>query len=202
MREVRGHFDGRDGRGAVARTWSGLAAVTLPILVMSAACADATGMGFYQSCDANVADKATFGFSWQSDGHFQGAYHDPAGSTNIPTCRPVKLKGDGNMGTFVGTCPVDPPQTSVNFMMGTLKYTSQDPNVPDCVPTPFGGCEDNLLTLTVCDTGHNDPATGQRVGDFIMIDIISGPFAPYHNEGFVEGGNITVHDRSGTTLSL
>jgi hypothetical protein len=170
---------------------------------MSAACADATGMGFYQSCDGNVADKATFGFSWQSDGHFQGAYHDPAGATSVPDCRPVKLQGDGNVQSGVGTCLINgSPSTSVNFMTGLLRYTSQDPNVPDCVPTPDGGCEENLLELTVCDTGHTDPVTGQRTGDFIMIDIVTGPFAPYHNEGFVEGGNITVHDRSGTTLAL
>jgi hypothetical protein len=200
--DMRGVQEVLDGRRAGTRTWSRLAAVALPILVMSAACADATGMGFYQSCDANPTDKATFGFSWQSDGHFQGAYHDPAGPTNIPTCRPVKLQGDGNVQTFVGVCPLDPPQTSTNLMIGTLRYTSQDPKVSDCVPTPSGGCEENLLTLTVCDTGHNDPVTGKRVGDFIMIDIVSGPFAPYHNEGTVEGGNITVHDRSGTTLSL
>jgi hypothetical protein len=172
-------------RGARARLLPLLSMVSL--LAMSAACS-ATGMGFYQSCDG--VDKATFGFSWRSnDNHFQGSYHDigvMTGTSNLSAncvATGVKFQGDGTLGQgSTGICGVDENGNQAHSMDGIINYTSQDPNV-------LGAGQFHLF---VCDTGHTD-STGNRVGDFIAIEVLTGPFMGYTNAGTVLGGNITVH---------
>jgi hypothetical protein len=156
-------------------------------------CTQATGMGWIHSVvpidpTSGTPQKATFGFAFYRDtsdpespaftGLLRGSYHDPlvAGDPRDD----VDFKGEGVL-SHPTSRPAGAPADVTGCMIGSPTYRSQN--------------RDNLgtgtLLLTVCD--REDPVTGETiVNDYISIQVTTGPFMGYTNEGFVEDGNITV----------
>jgi hypothetical protein len=135
---------------------------------MIAVACQATGMGWIKSA-VDPTQKATFGFVFASDGitqSFSGSYHDHAAG--------VDLKGTG----VLKPKPAPPGVNSKGgCLFGVANYVSQNQAFPG----------EGLLELTVCDLDGGGPGPG----DFILITVLTGPFAAYTNSGF-PSGNITV----------
>jgi hypothetical protein len=147
--------------------------VIVPVLLFAAGCYEKlNGGGWMQS--ANGVDKANFSISYnltrylesdQSDPsliHLEGVYHDKG--------LDVRLKYEDVL-DFVDNPDVSEGQDCVLFL---TTYTSQDRDMPGT-----GQAE-----VLACDLG--EPGVQ---GDFLAIDVLSGPYEGYNNEGFILGGN-------------
>jgi hypothetical protein len=173
------------------RTWC-LVGLVL-VLVVTVGCTGATGMGWIPSVLAvdpsgDTLQRATFGFAFYRDpsdadspaftGLLRGSYHDPRVPDNPKD--DVDLKGEGML-RQAATPPPRAPADVTGCLTGSPTYQSQNPSLPGT----------GTLLLTVCD--RQDPVTGGViVDDYISIKVIDGPFVGYVNQGFVQGGNITV----------
>jgi hypothetical protein len=147
--------------------------VIVPVLLFAAGCYEKlNGGGWMQS--RNLEDKANFSISYnltrflesdQSDPsliHLEGVYHDKG--------LDVRLKY-GEVLDFVDEPDVSEGEDCVLFL---TTYTSQDRDLP-------GTGEAEVLA---CDFG--EPGVQ---GDFLSINILTGPYAGYQNGGFILGGN-------------
>jgi hypothetical protein len=147
--------------------------VIVPVLLFAAGCYEKlNGGGWMHS--ANGVDKANFSISYnltrylesdQSDPsliHLEGIYHDKG--------LDVRLKYEEVL-DFVEE-PDFPEDADCVLFLTT--YTSQDRDMP-------GTGEADVLA---CDFG--EPGVQ---GDFLGINIFSGPYAGYENDGFILGGN-------------
>jgi hypothetical protein len=146
------------------------------IAVVLSACTQATGMGWIPSSGVPT-EKATFGFVFDgTTGTLSGSFHDRHGLIAGQIIE-VAFKGTGVMK------PKPPPPDLGDYgcVWGTnLSYDSQNPNVPGS----------GTFVLVVCDFDHFTQPSPTK--DFIFITVDSGPYLGYHNEGLVQGGNITV----------
>jgi hypothetical protein len=123
--------------------------------------------------------KATFGFDFvvnpsAGTSTFQGSYHDPQGLLVGGKVVEVAFKGQGVLKP--GPPPPEAPAGAERCLLGLPHYQSQSPDLR-------GGGQ---LELTVCDMGN-----GPGAGDFILIQVLDGPYALYQNGGFPQG-NIHV----------
>jgi hypothetical protein len=147
--------------------------VIVPVLLFAAGCYEKlNGGGWMES--ANGVDKANFSISYnltrylesdQSDPsliHLEGIYHDKG--------LDVRLKYEEVL-DFVEEPDFSEDADCVLFL---TTYTSQDRDMP-------GTGEADVLA---CDGG--EPGVQ---GDFLSINIFSGPYAGYENDGFILGGN-------------
>jgi hypothetical protein len=147
--------------------------VIVPVLLFAAGCYEKlNGGGWMQS--ANGVDKANFSISYnltpylesdQSDPsliHLEGIYHDKG--------LDVRLKYEDVL-DFVDDPDVSEGQDCVLFV---TTYTSQDRDMP-------GTGEAGVLA---CDLG--EPGVE---GDFLVIEVLSGPYVGYSNGGPILGGN-------------
>ncbi len=157
----------------------------LPLALLAAGC-QATGMGWIPSAGVPT-DKATFGFSFEStsDGTtstLSGSYHDPNGPTATGVVD-VAFKGTGVLrrcDRSDPTCQSAPATTRGGCVGGAPPYESQNPRLP-------GG---GNFSVVLCDLDGNGQATGDG-SDFLLIEVLSGPYTGYHNFGNPQG-NITV----------
>ena len=137
-----------------------LAALALVALAALAGC-KATGGGYIQSA-FNPANKATFGFTWQSDdtkSTVKGNWSDG----------PVKFKIDSG-----GVVTLTDGQDGCAWGEGTYTSTSRT--------SPGSG----NVYLYLCDYGEPGPTNG----DYLEIHT-EGVFA-YDNSGSLNGGNLQV----------
>ena len=74
--------------------------------------------------------------------------------------------------------PAQAPPGAQQCMQGLPDYESQNPNVPGR----------GTLLLTICDMGR-----GPSAGDFVLLQVQTGPYAGYSNGGFAQG-NLTVKE--------
>lgn len=153
-------------------THGGLVSLILTPAVLVLTGCQASGMGWLQS-SAVPTEKATFGFVFDgTTGTFSGSYHDPQGMVATGVVE-VDLKGTG----VVREGP--PGAGGAPCLLGTPTYKSQNRQLPGS----------GTLDLLVCDLG--EPGVGS--GDFISIQVLTGPYAGYGNAGVLEGGNIEAH---------
>jgi hypothetical protein len=147
--------------------------VIVPVLLFAAGCYEKlNGGGWMQS--ANGEDKANFSISYnltrflesdQTDPsliHLEGIYHDKG--------LDVRLKYEDVL-QFADEPDISEGQDCVLFR---TTYTSQDKDRPGT------GTADVLA----CDLG--EPGVE---GDFLVIEVLSGPYAGYSNAGPILGGN-------------
>ena len=169
------------------RYWLVFGAVAL---VLGSGC-QATGMGFIQSVLVPT-DKATFGFVFDATtSTFSGSYHDPHGQTVLGVVD-VAFKGTG----VVRPCKVAEPACAKapangpkgGCLVGSPSYTSQNPKVPDTLPTDL-----QRVTLLICDSDGTLGSTSLFPDDFILISVDTGPYEGYTNAG-TPSGNITVRN--------
>lgn len=155
-----------------------MGATLLPASALAiAGCADKfTGGGTIPSTDEVQGDQANFGFTYKvtdqetGAGKTQGTYHDEF-APSYPLGG-LELKFTGLLSSASsGPC--------ANGLKGTVSYTSQNSNYPGT----------GQALLKACDTGQprNFP------GDSIGIDVLSGPYNGYSNEGLLTGGNLQAH---------
>jgi hypothetical protein len=172
--------------------WLPTAACILFALIL-VGCTQATGMGWIQSVvpvdlTGETPQKATFGFAFYRDtsdpdspaftGLLRGSYHDPRLADNRTD--DVDFKGEGVL-SHSTTPPAGAPADVTGCLTGSPTYESQNTYLPGT----------GTLLLTICD--REDPVNGGAIlNDYISIKVITGPFMGYTNNGFVEGGNITV----------
>ncbi len=173
-----------------------IALAVAPAALLVTGCT-ATGMGWTRGASGQ---KVTFGFSAAAQpgtdasgqfldigsASFSGSYHDPQGKTLKGTVS-VDLKGSGvvkKTSPPVGLSSINGP-----CLTGDAGYTSQNPRLRG----------KGTLRLTVCDGDGNfvvkngaSDVTIPLSGDYMQIDVATGPYAGYNNAGLVEGGNITV----------
>jgi hypothetical protein len=164
------------------------------VLVFTAGCTQATGMGGWIPSvvlvdpSGDTPQRATFGFAFYRDtsdpdspaftGLLRGTYHDP----RVPDHPKddVIFKGEGVLRHAATPSPGAPSEVT-GCLTGSPTYRSQNRYLPGT----------GTLLLTVCD--RQDPVTGGTiVGDYISISATTGPFMGYTNSGFVKGGKITV----------
>ena len=154
------------------RQASALIVVTTMVLLAGGCAGKGAGGGFLPSA-ADDGTKATFGFRYNTldseKGNFgaNGVYHDKSAAG-------VKLEVTGIL--FVP----DPPEVDPQCVWSTLGYESQDPKNRGT----------GLLEVEVCDKGKPGPGNG----DYIAVDILTGPFGGYSNSGVIQGGNIHLKD--------
>jgi hypothetical protein len=152
--------------------------------VLLAACT-ASGAGTLPSNDATR--KASFGFTFDgTTSSFSGSYHDPRGQIldlgngTVLATVDVDLKGTGRLHPCT---PSDPacagaPPVKGGCVVGEPAYQSQNRLFP-------GG---GIMFLLVCD---GDGVNSTVDDDSIMIDVETGPYTGYQNQGN-PSGNTTV----------
>ena len=167
-----------------SRTRRWLLVGLLPLMLLLTGCT-ATGMGWIPSA-LDPTDKATFGFSFDVSSNgttsaLSGSYHDPQGQTAAGVAD-VAFKGTGQLHKCTATDPlcVSAPPSKGQCLAGHPAYESQNSGLPGS----------GTFVLFVCDSDGNGIATGDGL-DLIQIDVDSGPYTGYHNEGNPQG-NITV----------
>ena len=164
------------------RRWFAL--MLVPGLLLATGC-KGTGLGWIQSALA-PGEKATFGFSFVvqplangdttgGTAGFSGAYRDPQGMLVGGKVVEVAFKGTGVLKNTPPPAELSPAYQGC--MLGIADYESQNPNVPGR----------GTVELLLCDRGN-----GPSSGDFVSVDVLSGPYMPYHNGGVAQG-NITVN---------
>ena len=151
----------------------GLAATSvLALLALSGCYSRLTGGGWMES--AGGGGRATFainydatdvGFSEPPTTRFKGTYHDPGSG--------VRLRFDD----LVKDIFEDPTEDCAEF---TGRYVSQDPKQR--------GAGD--VRVKACDEG--EPGAGR--GDSLRVEVLSGPYAGYENDGPILGGNFQGHE--------
>lgn len=160
-----------------------LAGLGLAALVLAGCSTFFTGGGWIRGVEGG---KATFGFSVKCNGpdpeicapaRVNGTYGDQSVG--------VKLKFDGGIIAGPEFCAINPqacdnlPVDLNQCMGGEVFYTSQDKKQPGS----------GSLLLIACDLGE----PGRLSGDFLAIDVESGPYDGYSNEGTIQGGNLQAH---------
>lgn len=139
------------------------------VLASTAACQRPTTFGF-------IFTLPNFG----ADGTFAGSFNDP--------CAGVSFKGTGRLSP--SPAPAQGPVALGGCLAGSPTYESTDPGRPGS----------GTVNLFVCDSANSfgtaaaeAPGNAQAGdGDFVMIDVTSGPLAPYTYAGVVTHGNIVV----------
>ena len=161
----------------------------LPVLVFAMGC-QATGLGFIPSADLNPTDKATFGFIYDGPSlSFSGSYHDKTGVIGISQVD-VAFKGTGitRKCSSVEPCGAPGKFPWAVLLIGIANYVPQDQTLqPACAATATNP-NPCVVQFTFFDLDGNGAV---NMGDFVTIDVLSGPYAGYHNEG-VPSGNLTV----------
>jgi hypothetical protein len=130
----------------------------------------ANGMGMVNTSCTPGSSIANLGFVYDGTTFtWSGSYQDH--------CFPVAFNGTGVMHTQ--SPPPNAPARMQECLIGEPTYQPQDSSLP-------GG----YFNLIVCDSGNpqNTP------GDYIAIQVTTGPYAGYTNSGFVRSGNIVVHN--------
>jgi hypothetical protein len=94
------------------------------------------------------------------------------------------LHGEGVL-VPIATPPEFPNAPPFNFCMeAILEYTVPGPGIGSLDPAPWE------LHLIACDTGEPGSEPTASIADFIIIEVLTGPFAGYMNAGPVLGGNL------------
>jgi hypothetical protein len=182
-----GHIACRNARrvagneGPSLPKWCASAALLLAASLILGACASSvSGMGYMRSA-ADPSALATFGFVFDASSddpdrwRFRGDYADQAAG--------VQLRGVGVLLPLT-TPPPFPNAPPFNFCMeADLEYT-----VPGMMADPLD--PPWQLHLIACDTGEPGSGPAASAGDWIFIQVLTGPFATYVNQGPVLGGNL------------
>ena len=177
---------------AMFQRWSRpgtVVAAVIGVLVLTGC--QANGGGTLTSPDASCARPVSFGFvfsvpTFGADGTFAGSFHDPCAV--VGSINGVSFNGAGAM--TQRTAPPQAPQLFGGCMVGLPSYESSDPANPGS----------GVLSLIVCDSAN---AFGQTAGaargnvqntdgDFVDIQVMSGPYATYRFTGTVAHGNVTL----------
>jgi hypothetical protein len=142
-----------------------------------------TGGGWMRS--VNGVDKATFSVNYDvaraqtapgecdfnfDEVHIRGTYHD------LGTGVRFKLNDENVEDIGCSTGNPEDPDDECAFVI--TSYESQDPRNPGT----------GLVEVTACD--HGEPGDV----DTLEIFVESGPYAGYHNEGPILGGNFQGHE--------
>ena len=140
---------------------------------------EATGIGWIPS-RLVPGDKATFGFDVVTDpttydSSFSGSYQDPQGMMSNGKVVSVDFKGTGML--HKAPPPPGAPPVKGGCLQGAPNYQSTNPAMPGS----------GQLTLSICDLDGN----GAGAGDYILLQVLDGPYALYQNFGEAHG-NITV----------
>jgi hypothetical protein len=173
--------------GVCGMRWLRFGLLGLAALALAGCSTFFTGGGFIRS--VNHTDKATFGFVVQCNNpenpeecapaKINGTYYDHGVG--------VRLKFDGGVIAGPAGCVADPndcanlpPGTDPDqCMFGEVHYISQDPK----------NRGEGDLQLFACDLGE----PGKLNGDFLVINVLSGPYDGYENGGTIQGGNLQAH---------
>jgi len=133
-----------------------------------------TGGGWIGTAEPECDGKANFGFvAMLDDDESTPRFIEFKGKLNFnDKCAGVKLNGDVKFA-------ITPGGEEWNLLGGT--YRSTNPNNKG----------DGFWIVMVKDMGEGINEIGD--GDEIRIRILSGPFAGYTNQGYVQG-NIQAHD--------
>jgi hypothetical protein len=154
--------------------WSkGLLAVVAAALLATAC--QATGMGWIPSASlTDPSAKATFGFVFDDTTQtFSGSYHDHALG--------VDFKG-------TGVLKGGPPPAGMNAKGGCV-FSDPDPlRAPRYESQNAARPGSGTVLITACDLD------GLSLVDYIIIEVTSGPYMGYKNQG-IPSGNITVSNR-------
>jgi hypothetical protein len=165
---------------------SSVVAALMGVLILTGC--QANGGGTLASFDSTCSRPVTFGFAFTlptlgADGTFAGSFVDPCAV--VGPIHGVSLRGTGAL------TPSAPPQGQPVFgacMSGVPSYQSTDPRNPGS----------GLMSLIVCDSANafGQGAAGgtaqNTVGDLVLIQVTSGPYAPYSFTGVVAQGNIVM----------
>jgi hypothetical protein len=160
------------------RTVAGATLLPLSAAVV-AGCADKfTGGGTIPSTDDVQGDLANFGFTYKvtdqstGAGKTQGTYHDQF-APDYPLGG-LELRFTGLLSSDTGSSPC-----AATALKGTVSYTSQNSNYPGS----------GQAILKACDFGQPRNFPSDNLG----IEVLSGPYSGYSNEGFLTGGNLQAH---------
>ena len=137
----------------------------------------ATGGGYiphgsfdnYSETNPPIGKKATFGFVWQS------TENNPYLASGSWTDGAVRFRLAGGM-IMTDSNGQDGDASGMGSYVSTNK-TYQSPDDPD-----------GTLCIYLDDNGEG----GLSNGDYLRIEIKSGPYAGYHAEGYLNGGNLQI----------
>jgi hypothetical protein len=157
------------------RWFARLALLPLVAIAVAGCATKFTGGGTILSTDGT--HQANFGFTYKvtdtstGAGDMHGAYQDlfASGFRNGG----VQLKFDGLLSSALN------PETGrgMDGIEGTANYISQNPNYPGS----------GTVEVSACDSCEPGP-------DFININVTSGPYSGYSDNGDLTGGNLQAHN--------
>jgi hypothetical protein len=137
----------------------------------------------------NTAPRTTFGFHASTTVDSLGLVQSSFNGDFTDVCAGVRLTGTGHLSPTAP--PPQAPPTIGSCFGGVPTYQTQDPKNPGT----------GTFILVVCDaaTGFPTPSgmagTGQSAaGDFIVIEVLDGPYIGYVLAGEVDNGNVVVRN--------
>lgn len=165
------------------RQWFILA--ILPLVLVLAGCLpepgqQATGQGVLPP--DLLTGKATFAFKFTVtatsgqpiEGDLSGTYHDPGWRVGLRTVD-VAFKGTGH---FRRTRPPSRFPADTVCVSGPGSYQSLNKKQPGL----------GFLNLTMCDLGKPGPSAG----DYLNVDVVTGPYTGYFKLATVQSGDIQI----------